>query len=66
MQVSDVLLSIRTSWIVNAAAKLSSTTVVLINPVRFNISSQEELLQGPASVMIQSLLRETFGDHPAS
>lgn len=29
--------------------------------MRFDISSQEHLLQGPASVMMQSLLRETFG-----
>lgn len=48
VQVSDVLLSIGTSWIVNAAAKLSPATVALINPVRFNICSQEQLLQGRA------------------
>lgn len=41
-------------------------TVVHINPVRLDISSQEHFLQGPASVLMQSLLREAFGHLPAS
>ncbi|WP_024693002.1 SIR2 family NAD-dependent protein deacylase [Pseudomonas syringae] len=68
----DVFLSIGTSGIVYPAAELPlralgrGSTVVHINPVRFEISSQEHFLQGPASVMMQSLLREAFGDHPVS
>jgi NAD-dependent deacetylase len=61
-----VLLSIRTFGIVDTAAKLYWASVVLINPVRFDISGQEHLLEGPASVMMQSLLSEAFGDHPVS
>lgn len=37
-------------------------TVVHINPVRFDISSQEHFLQGPALMMMKGLFRETFGD----
>lgn len=68
----DIFLSVGTSGIVYPAAELPlralghGATVVHINPVRFEISSQEHFLQGPASVMMQSLLRETFGGHPAS
>lgn len=68
----DVFLSIGTSGIVYPAAELplralgKGATVVHINPVRFDISSQEHFLQGPASAMMQSLLREAFGDHPIS
>jgi len=40
-------------------------TVVHINPARFDISGQEHFLQGPASVMMEGLLREAFSDHPA-
>lgn len=71
-QECDVFLSIGTSGIVYPAAELPlralghRATVVHINPARFDVSSQEHFLQGPASVMMQSLLRETFGDHPAS
>lgn len=63
----DVFLSIGTSGFVYPAAELPlralghGATVVHINPVRFDISSQEHFLQGPASVMMQSLLREAFG-----
>ncbi|MGR6495971.1 NAD-dependent deacylase [Pseudomonas fulva] len=66
----DVFLSIGTSGIVYPAAELPlralghGATVVHINPVRFEISGQEHFLQGPASVMMQSLLREAFGEHP--
>ena len=68
----DVFLSIGTSGIVYPAAELPlcalghGATVVHINPARFNISSQEHFLQGPASEMMQSLLRETFGGLPVS
>ena len=57
----DVFLSIGTSGIVYPAAELPlralghGATVVHTNPVRFEISSQEHFLQGPASVMMQSL-----------
>lgn len=63
----DVFLSIGTSGIIYPAAELPlralghGATVIHINPVRFDISSQEHFLQGPASVMMQSLLREAFG-----
>ena len=62
----DVFLSIGTSGIVYPAAELPlralgrGATVGHINPVRFEISSQEHFLQGPASVMMQSLLREAY------
>lgn len=68
----DVFLSIGTSGIVYPAAELplralgKGATVVHINSVRFDISSQEHFLQGPASVLMESLLRESFGDLPAS
>lgn len=68
----DLFLSIGTSWIVYAAAELPlralghGATVVHINPVRFDISSQEHFLEGPASVMMESLLREAFCDAHAS
>jgi len=60
----DVFLSIGKSGIVYPAVEQPlralghGATVVHINPERFNISSQEHFLQGPASVMMQSLLRE--------
>lgn len=68
----DVFLSIGTSGLVYPAAELPlhalghGATVVHINPVRFDISNQEHFLQGPASVMMQSLLCEAFGNHPVS
>jgi NAD-dependent deacetylase len=68
----DVFLSIGTSGVVHPAAELPlralghGATVIHINPVRVDISSQEHFLQGPASVMMQSLFREAFGDPPAS
>ena len=68
----DIFLSIGTSGIVYPAAELPlralgrGATVVHINPARFDISGQEHFLEGPASVMMQSLLREAFGDHPVS
>jgi NAD-dependent SIR2 family protein deacetylase len=67
----DVFLSIGTSGVVYPAAELplralgNGATVVHINPVRFDISSQEHFLQGPASTMMQRLLREAFGGLPA-
>ncbi len=63
----DVFLSIGTSGIVYPAAELPlralgrGATVVHMNPVRFDVSTQEHFLQGPASVMVQSLLNEAFG-----
>ncbi|MEG5266306.1 NAD-dependent deacylase [Pseudomonas sp. JDS28PS106] len=63
----DVFLSIGTSGIVYPAAELPlsalghGATVAHINPVRFDISSQEHFLQGPASLMMQTLLRDAFG-----
>lgn len=68
----DVFLLIGTSGVVYPAAELplralgQGATVIHINPMRFEISSQEHFLQGSASVMMQSLLREAFGDHPVS
>jgi NAD-dependent deacetylase len=62
----DLFLSIGTSGIVYPAAELPlralghGATVVHINPLRFDISSHEHFLQGPASVMMQNLLREAF------
>ena len=67
----DVFLSIGTSGIVYPAAELPlralghGATVAHINPVRFDVSSREHFLQGPASVMMQRLLREAFRDFPA-
>ncbi|MFW3164854.1 NAD-dependent deacylase [Pseudomonas syringae pv. syringae] len=71
-QECDVFLSIGTSGIVYPAAELPlralghGATVVHINPVHFEVSTQEHFLQGPASVMMLSLLREAFGDYPVS
>ncbi|WP_088236149.1 SIR2 family NAD-dependent protein deacylase [Pseudomonas viridiflava] len=68
----DVFLSIGTSGVVYPAAELPlralghGATVVHINPVRFDVSPQEHFLQGPASMMMQNLLREAFGDHAVS
>jgi len=68
----DVFLSIGTSGIVYPAAELPlralghGATVAHVNPARFDISGQEHFLVGPASVMMQSLLREAFGDYPVS
>lgn len=68
----DVFLSIGTSGIVYPAAELplralgGGATVVHINPVLFDVSNQEHFLQGSASVMMESQLREAFGDLPAS
>ncbi|MCF8986333.1 SIR2 family NAD-dependent protein deacylase [Pseudomonas syringae] len=62
----DLFLSIGTSGIVYPAAELPlralghGATVVHINPLRFDISSHEHFLQGPASVMMQNLLRKAF------
>ncbi|PRA33652.1 SIR2 family NAD-dependent protein deacylase [Pseudomonas poae] len=64
----DVFLSIGTSGVVYPAAELPlralghGATVVHINPVRFDISGREHFLQGPASVLMQGLLSEAFGD----
>lgn len=69
-QQCDMFLSIGTSGIVYPAAELPlralgrGATVVHINPVRFDVSSQEHFLEGPASEVMQSLLRKTFGNHP--
>lgn len=67
----DVFLSIGTSGIVYPAAELPlralghGGTVVHINPVVFDISSQEHFLQGPASARMKSLLQNAFGDTSA-
>ena len=66
-----MFLSIGTSGIVYPAAELplralgGGATVVHINPVRFDISAREHFLQGPASVLMQGLLSEAFGDFSA-
>lgn len=66
-QECDIFLSIGTSGVVYPAAELPlralgrGATVVHINPVRFDVSSQEHFLEGPASVMVQSLLNGAFG-----
>lgn len=71
-QECDVFLSIGTSGIVYPAAELplralgQGATVVRINPVRFDVSTQEHFLQGPASVMMRNLLREAFGSYLVS
>lgn len=71
-QDCDVFLSIGTYGIVYPAAELPlralghGATVVHINPVRFDVSSQEHFLQGSASMMMQRLLRDAFGNHPVS
>lgn len=68
----EVFLSIGTSGVVYPAAELPlralahGAAVVHINPVRFDVSRQEHFLQGPASVMMQSLIREAFSAFPAS
>lgn len=62
----DLFFSIGTSGVVYPAAELplcalgTSATVVHINPVRFEISSQEYFLQEPATAM-QTLIKEAFG-----
>lgn len=67
----DVFLSIGTSGIVYPAAELPlraighGATVAHINPLRFDVSSQEHFLQGPASTRMKSLLQDAFGDVPA-
>ncbi|MBI6750950.1 SIR2 family NAD-dependent protein deacylase [Pseudomonas syringae] len=69
-QECDVFLSIGTSGIVYPAAELPlralghGAIVVHINPVHFDVSSQEHFLEGPASVMMQTLLQEAFGNQP--
>lgn len=68
----DVFLSIGKSEIVYPVAELPlralghEATVIHINPVCFDIGNQEHFLQGPASVLMKSLLREAFGDLPVS
>jgi NAD-dependent deacetylase len=63
----DVFLSIGNSGIVYPAAELPlralghGATVVHINPVRFDISSQEHFLEGDAMVSMQGLLHEATG-----
>ena len=62
----DFFLSVGTSGIVYPAAELPlrawgrGTTVVHVNPVRFEISSQEHFLVGTASGVLPPLLRCTF------
>lgn len=68
----DAFLPIGTSGIVFPAAELliralgHGATVVHIKPMRFDISSHVHFLQGPASVLMEEPLRETFGSIPAS
>lgn len=62
----DLFFSIGTSGMVYPAAELplhalnKGATVVHINPVRFEVSSQEYFLQGSATAM-RTLLKEAFG-----
>lgn len=62
----DFFLSVGTSGIVYPAAELPlralgpGSTVVHVNPVRFEISSQEHFLVGTASGVLPPLLRCTF------
>lgn len=62
----DLCFSIGTSGVVYPAAELplralgAGATVVHVNPVRFEVSSQEQFLEGPASSM-QALVMEAFG-----
>lgn len=66
----NVFLSIGTSGIVYPAAELPlralghGATVVHINPVRFDISSQEHFLQGPASVLMQAYFARPSATFP--
>ena len=41
-------------------------TVIHINPVRFDISNQEHFFEGAASVVMERMFLEAFGDLPAS
>lgn len=67
----DLFLSIGTSGMVYPAAEIPlralghGATVAHVNPVRFEVSSQEHFLEGPASARMQSLLHDAFGDTPA-
>ncbi|WP_349975391.1 NAD-dependent deacylase [Pseudomonas sp. WHRI 8519] len=62
----DLFFSIGTSGVVYPAAELplralgAGAKVIHVNPVRFEISSQEHFLHGPATV-IQTLIHEAFG-----
>lgn len=62
----DLFFAIGTSGMVYPAAQLplralgTGASVVHVNPVRFEISSKEYFLQGPASVM-RALVEEAFG-----
>ncbi|MBZ9783157.1 NAD-dependent deacylase [Pseudomonas sp. REP124] len=62
----DLFFSIGTSGIVFPAAELplralgTGAKVVHLNPERFEISSQEHFVQGPATI-IQTLIHEAFG-----
>ncbi|MFR0722308.1 SIR2 family NAD-dependent protein deacylase [Enterobacterales bacterium AN_CKDN230030167-1A_HGKHYDSX7] len=62
----DFLLSVGTSGIVYPAAELPlralghGATVVHVNPARFDVSSQEHFLEGPASQMLPALLQHAF------
>jgi len=64
----DFFLSVGTSGIVYPAAELPlralghGATVVHVNPVRFDVSSQEHFLEGPASHMLPTLLCRAFPD----
>jgi len=64
----DFFLSVGTSGIVYPAAELPlralghGATVVHVNPVRFNVSSQEHFLEELASQMLPTLLHCAFPD----
>lgn len=64
----DFFLSVGTSGIVYPAAELPlralghGATVVHVNPVRFDVSSQEHFLEGRASQMLPTLLHRAFPD----
>jgi len=63
----DVLISVGTSGVVYPAAELplralgKGANVVHVNPSSFDVSSQEFLMQGPASEQLRILVDATFG-----
>ena len=66
VEEGDFFLSIGTSAIVYPAAELPlralgrGAMVVHVNPVRFEVSSQEHFLEGKASQMLPQLLSSAF------
>jgi NAD-dependent deacetylase len=68
----DFFLSIGTSGVVYPAAELplralgKGATLVHVNPVSFEVSSQELFMQGPASEQLPKLLNSAFGQGQGS